>query len=237
MTELITQTFDTADFPARWQCGNWSDLHGWTHIVADVGIFGAYTAIPCVLGYFILRRRDVPFLPIFWLFVAFIFACGFGHLVEASIFFQPWYRFSGLIKVITAVVSWATVIALIPIVPKALSLPGLAAVNARLASEIAERQRAELELRLAGDELELRVQERTAELAQANQTLLQEIANRKRTEEELRQKSHDLAEFNRLAVGREERMIELKRRINELARQAGIDAPYDLSFADGSKDS
>ena len=127
------ELFDTADFPARWYCGSWSAIHGWTHVAADVAIFGAYAAIPCALLYFAQRRRDVPFLPVFWLFGAFIFFCGFGHMVEATLFWQPWYRFSAVVKVCTAVVSWATVIALIPVVPKALALPGLAAVNAEVA--------------------------------------------------------------------------------------------------------
>src|SRR5687768_11120900 len=82
----ISQIYNTSDFPPRWDCGNWSEAHGWTHIISDAAIFGAYTAIPIVLVYFVLKRRDVPFPRIFWLFGAFIFFCGFGHLVEASIF-------------------------------------------------------------------------------------------------------------------------------------------------------
>src|SRR5262245_37820345 len=66
--DIVTQLFDTSGFKARWRCGEWSPLHGWVHIVADLAIFGAYLAIPCVLVYFVLRRRDVPFIPIFWLF-------------------------------------------------------------------------------------------------------------------------------------------------------------------------
>ncbi|KCZ71873.1 PAS domain S-box [Candidatus Methanoperedens nitroreducens] len=48
----------------------------------------------------------------------------------------------------------------------------------------AERRRAEESLRRAYDELEIRVQERTAELAEANEALLTEITERKRAEEE-----------------------------------------------------
>ena len=54
---------------------------------------------------------------------------GFGHMVEATLFWHPWYRFSGAIKVCTAVVSWATVLALLPVLPRALALPGLATVT------------------------------------------------------------------------------------------------------------
>lgn len=47
----------------------------------------------------------------------------------------------------------------------------LAAANKALADEVAERQRAEERLRVAKEELEMRVQERTAELTSANRAL------------------------------------------------------------------
>src|SRR5262249_19565278 len=59
----------------------------------------------------------------------------------------PWYRFSALIKVLTALGSWATVAALLPLVPRALSL------------------------REKNEELERRVRGRTEELARANEAL------------------------------------------------------------------
>jgi PAS domain S-box-containing protein len=52
---------------------------------------------------------------------------------------------------------------------------------------VAERKHAEAALAKARDELEIRVQERTAELAEANRSLQAEIAERKRTGELLRQ--------------------------------------------------
>lgn len=143
MVDFLGELFDTVGFTPRWQCGSWSAAHGWTHIIADCAIFGAYAAIPCVLSYFAYRRRDIPFQPVFWLFAAFILSCGVGHLIEASIFWHPWYRFSGLVKVFTALVSWATVLAIIPMLPRALALPGLAMMNQRLQAEIDERKQAE----------------------------------------------------------------------------------------------
>ncbi|MDX1947529.1 MAG: ATP-binding protein [Pirellulaceae bacterium] len=147
MVNFLVNLFNTSDFPARWHCGNWSPGHGWLHVSSDIAIFGAYVAIPCVLAFFILRRGDVPFPKILWLFVAFIFACGFGHLIEAIIFWQPVYRFAGVIKLTTAIVSWGTVIALVQIVPQALNLPGLAKLNEELKVEVEERKRVEMALR------------------------------------------------------------------------------------------
>ena len=139
--EFFEKLFDTSDFPARWHCGNWSAGHGWLHIVSDLAIWGAYMAIPATLAFFILKRKDIPFLPIFWLFAAFIFSCGTTHLLEAGIFWWPSYRLSGVVKLTTAVVSWATVFALFPVLPKALALPQLSMVNAELnAALIATRE-------------------------------------------------------------------------------------------------
>src|SRR5579863_1685917 len=115
MVDFLTRLFDTSDFPPRWYCGDWSEGHGWLHILSDLGVWSAYVAIPIVLGSFILRRRDLPFRPIFWLFAAFILACGTTHLMEAIIFWWPAYRLAGVIKMLTAIVSWGTVVALVPV--------------------------------------------------------------------------------------------------------------------------
>jgi PAS domain S-box-containing protein len=143
MFSFFCDLFDTSGFPPRWHCGQWTDAHGWLHIVSDIAIFGAYAAIPLVLVFFIRKRKDVPFSPIFWLFSAFIVSCGLTHLIEATIFWHPWYRLSGLLKAVTAVVSWVTVMALIRVIPSALALPGLAEVNQQLSEENAERKHAQ----------------------------------------------------------------------------------------------
>lgn len=56
----------------------------------------------------------------------------------------------------------------------------------RLQYESGQRQLAEAEIRRARDELEVRVQERTAELSALNQRLEAELSNRKQAEEQLR---------------------------------------------------
>jgi signal transduction histidine kinase len=210
MANVVSGLFDTTGFPARWHCGVWSEALGWLHIGSDVAIFSAYTAIPLVLAYFILRKPDVPFPRVLWLFVVFIFACGFGHLLEAIIFWQPVYRLAGVVKLGTAVVSWATVVALVFIVPQALTYPGLAKLNASLVLSNAELQT-----------LMDRLRDRTANL-QA------EVAERRRAEEKSTQHAKELEQFNRLAVGRELRMVELKCEVNALAALLGKPKLYDV---------
>lgn len=154
MLDFLARIFDTSDFPARWNCGHWTAAHGYLHIFSDLAVWSAYVAIPCVLGYFILKRSDLPFRKIFVLFGAFILACGTTHLMEAMIFYWPAYRLAGVIKLFTGIVSWATVIALVPVVPKVLKLRS----PEELEREIAARAKIENELHQTNSELEKRVE-------------------------------------------------------------------------------
>jgi PAS domain S-box-containing protein len=139
----LSLLFDTSDFRPRWECGVWTSAHGWLHILADLGVWSAYVAIPALMGYFLLRRKDLPFRMILLLFCAFILVCGTTHLMEATLFWWPAYRLAAAIKVFTALVSWATVIALVPVTPKALAWRP----PTELEALIGERQRAEETLR------------------------------------------------------------------------------------------
>lgn len=82
--------------------------------------------IPVLMTY-ALRKKvreglPAPLAKVIGLFVAFILCCGLTHLNEAIIFYHPFYRFAGVVKAITAAVSWLTVMALIPALPQLLAL-------------------------------------------------------------------------------------------------------------------
>src|SRR5581483_4837126 len=62
--------------------------------------------------------------------------------------------------------------------------------------------------------------------------VITDLTERRRAEESLLQQNAELERTNRLFVGRETRMIELKRQVNELAKALGRPEPYDASFAD-----
>jgi PAS domain S-box-containing protein len=118
MVETLGGLFDTSGFPGRGQVGSgWTPLLVWLHVAGDLFIWLAFVSIPLVLLYF-TRRRDLPYPRLFVLFALFILACGTTHLVDALAFEYPVYRFAAFMKVVTAVLSWAAVIALVPVVPR-----------------------------------------------------------------------------------------------------------------------
>ena len=59
-----------------------------------------------------------------------------------------------------------------------------------------------------------------------------DLTELKRAEEELKQNLHDLERFNRLAIGREEKMIGLKEEINNLLKSMGRDEKYKIFQAE-----
>jgi signal transduction histidine kinase len=95
-----------------------------------------------VLIWFIRRRREMPFPLLFWLFGAFIVTCGFTHLMDVIVTYVPAYRLAGVLKLVTALASLITVVALIPVTPRALAMRS----PAELEREVAERRRAEAQL-------------------------------------------------------------------------------------------
>jgi PAS domain S-box-containing protein len=59
-----------------------------------------------------------------------------------------------------------------------------------------------------------------------------DITTIKQAEKNLLEKNKELEVFNKMAIGREKRMIELKRKINILSRDLNLEEPFDMSFAD-----
>ena len=149
--EFFQKLFDTQGWPPRWNCGKWTEFHGWFYIISDLLIWSAYFAIPLTILKYISRRVDTKFIRAYFLFAAFILACGSTHLLDAITFWYPAYRVNALVRFITGVISWITVFHIIRILPIATSLRS----HAELEHEIAERKKVEEELKVSNQQLRM----------------------------------------------------------------------------------
>src|SRR5258706_6787717 len=95
----------------------------WLNVISDSLIFLAYVSIPPALIYFLLKRKDLAFKPLFAMFGLFIFSCGGTHFMEVWSVWHGTYRLVGVVKAITAILSIGTAIATWLLIPKALALP------------------------------------------------------------------------------------------------------------------
>ncbi|MEG4856893.1 GAF domain-containing protein [Microcoleus sp. K1-B6] len=197
MWEALKNIFSPTQYMPHGHCYLWQTPLVWLHVTGDFLIAIAYYSIPAMLIYFIFKRRDVPFLGIFALFGAFIILCGTGHLIDIWTLWHSAYWLSGIEKGITALVSCYTAASMVTLLPQFLSLKTpqeLEAINRKLQTEIAVREDAELALRHAYDDLEIKVQERTAELTEINGYLEAEIRERIAAESALRERENRLTE-------------------------------------------
>ncbi|MDR3681737.1 MAG: ATP-binding protein [Flavipsychrobacter sp.] len=142
--EFFQNLFNTSGFPPRWHCGKWSDFHGWLYIISDLLIWSAYFAMPIIIVRYISKKQGLRFERIYFLFAAFILACGATHLLDAIIFWYPFYRVSALVRFATGIISWTTVYYLVKIMPTAFSLKSAE----QLEEEVERRKKVEEQLRI-----------------------------------------------------------------------------------------
>ena len=158
MIEFFSKLFSSSEFMPHGHCIVWKPEVLWLHVGSDVVTAIAYYTIPFCLITLVVRRRDLAFNWVILMFGVFILACGTTHIIDAYTMWRPMYRFEGVVKLITAIASIATAIALWPLIPKVLAIPttrDLEKVNADLKS--------------LTEDLDLKVQKRTKEITQFNQ--------------------------------------------------------------------
>lgn len=135
----------------------------WLHVISDATVALSYFTIPLILIYFMGRiRTRISFGWAIGLFAAFIVLCGTGHLLNIVTVWTPIYFLQGWEKALTAVVSLATALAIVPLVPRLLAMKTpeeLEEANRKLRAEVDARQRAEAELQRSLADLNRAVQE------------------------------------------------------------------------------
>lgn len=163
------------DYLAHGFCFLWDQQLVWLHVISDVLIGIAYYSIPIALLYFILKRRDLPFMNIFTLFAVFIFACGTTHFLAAYTIYVPAYWFEGIVKAVTAAVSIVSAFLFIPVLPKAIALPSLtkALDDIKKLNSTLERQKENFRTLFEQSADAILLVEATGKIADANRVALE----------------------------------------------------------------
>lgn len=153
------QLFSDQGFHPHGECIAWDPGLLEVYATSDTLIGLSYIVISLMLGLLVFRaRRQLPFDWILIAFGGFIFFCGLTHFMDVVTLWQPLYWIDGGTKVLTALASVATALALPPTLPKVMALIArakqareqrlqLAAINWALEDEITERKRVEKDLR------------------------------------------------------------------------------------------
>ena len=204
MIEVLKTIFTPGNFEPHIR--HFVDTPGlvWWFYVSNAVIALAYTVIPLTLIYIIRKRKDIPFNWVFWSFAGFIVFCGITHIMHIMVFNYPAYYLQAILDVMTAIISIATATALIYIIPVILKVPNieifrktnekLENTNQVLQREVDERKKIEKELKDSAEKL-----------AKSNK--------------EFKEKSDQLKKFNDLMVGRELKMAEMKKEMEEFKKR------------------
>ena len=137
----VTAIATSLMFMPHGMCYLWKPGLVGLHLVSDALIALAYFSIPFTLIYIVRQRRDIPFNGLFFLFAAFIICCGSGHLFSIWTLWHPNYWISGYIDALTALVSVATAIAMIKLIPQIMTVPSIqqmTGLNEQLQQKIEE---------------------------------------------------------------------------------------------------
>lgn len=108
------------------------------HVVTDTLLGVAYLVIATLLVVLVRRIRELPFPRTFVAFATFIVTCALVHLAEVATWWSPTSLTVALLKIVCAIASVGTAIALVPLVPRAVSLARACAI---LRDELATRHR------------------------------------------------------------------------------------------------
>jgi signal transduction histidine kinase/CheY-like chemotaxis protein len=160
MWNAIKEFFDSGDFMPHGHCFLWQPDILWLHVISDFIIFASYYSIPFALIYFARKRPDMPFRTLFVLFSLFILLCGTTHIFSIWVLWYPSYGPEGLVKALTAFVSLISAVLVWKLMPQLLTVPSPS-----------QLQKFNTELLTNQETIAQRVQERTAELAEANMKL------------------------------------------------------------------
>lgn len=137
--------FQTTGFERRDTGDAWTQQLVLLHIICDILAASAFLAVFAVLAYQLLRAENRQVPKRIWLPVVLLFIAALMHVMEVWQFWWPAYRFAALLKLLAAVVSWATLLSFVPFISRTLS----GNTWSDLQFQITRRQEVEKQLREA----------------------------------------------------------------------------------------
>ncbi len=120
---MITECAADGKFMPHGYCYLWQPEIVWSHAISDAIIAISYFIIPFALIYILRQRKDIKFKGLFFLFGAFIVACGTTHIISIINIWDPQYKIDAVVKIITAIASLPTALILIKLIPNILNIP------------------------------------------------------------------------------------------------------------------
>ena len=137
MNDIFTNPLFSGDYMPHGMCYAWEPSIMWLSIASDLLIASSYFSIPIAILMFVKKRQVSNYRHIYILFALFIFFCGVTHLFSILTIFKGYYGIQSILKAITAVISFATAVAVFKYLPLAFKLP--------FPSELAAEQKSKAE--------------------------------------------------------------------------------------------
>ncbi|MGZ4990838.1 MAG: PAS domain S-box protein [Methylobacter sp.] len=129
---------------------SWNPLLFWLDVISDLLITLVYYSISFMLVHFTRQRKDFPYPKLAVLFAGFIIACGTTYLLSAIAAWIDLYWLNGVLKAFTTIISMTASVLMLRVIPRVLSLPG----TAQLQAEIEQRKTTEQALRITNARLQ-----------------------------------------------------------------------------------
>ena len=138
------------NFMPHGYCLSWRGDLLFLHVGSNLLITLSYFSIPCAILLYVRKKPELSQKTLFWLFAAFIIACGLTHLMGAIVLWKPLYYLQGGIMAVTAAISVMTAVVLWPKIPGLLAMP----TTEELMAEIEKRRKVQNELEQTNQELQ-----------------------------------------------------------------------------------
>jgi PAS domain S-box-containing protein len=85
------------------------------HVGSDLALWTAFFAIAGMMAYLLVRHARLRHRPAAWLFLGFLLGTGLVHVLEAVLPWWPAAYLAAVVKLVAAVMAWATVLAVFPL--------------------------------------------------------------------------------------------------------------------------